>query len=101
MRVMVFFDLPIETKANRRSYSKFRKFLLTDGFIMMQKSVYSKVVLNAHASEAAISRIRVHKPPEGVIQVLVITERQFQGIEFIIGEAQKTVIDTQSRLVIL
>ena len=46
MRVMVFFDLPVESTPQRKEYSKFRKFLLKEGFIMMQKSVYSKVTLN-------------------------------------------------------
>lgn len=101
MRVMVFFDLPVETSIDRREYAKFRKFLLREGFIMMQKSVYSKIVLNGAASDAAIRAVRCHSPPEGVVQILKITEKQFQGIEYIIGEAQKEIVDTQQRLVIL
>ena len=101
MRVIVFFDLPVETKADRRSYVKFRNFLLEDGFIMMQKSVYSKIVLNNYASKLVISRIREHKPPAGVIEVLSISEMQFQNIEYILGTSQNKVVDTQERLVVL
>ena len=46
MRVLVLFDLPVETAADRRAYTQFRKFLIRNGFIMMQESVYSKIVQN-------------------------------------------------------
>ena len=46
MRILVFFDLPTETSKDRKIYSKFRKFLIKEGFIMMQESVYSKLALN-------------------------------------------------------
>lgn len=101
MRVMVFFDLPMESSIQRKEYSKFRKFLLGEGFIMMQKSVYSKVTLNASASDLVIQNVRRHIPPEGVIQILKITEKQYQGIEYLIGEPQREIVDTQQRLVIL
>lgn len=101
MRVMVFFDLPVISSKNRRDYSKFRKKLITEGFVMMQKSVYSKITLNGPASDAVLSSIRRNKPPEGTIQVLIITEKQFQSIEYILGESQSEVIDTQQRLVII
>ena len=101
MRVMVFFDLPMESSTQRKEYLKFRKFLLSEGFIMMQKSVYSKVTLNASASDLVIQNVRKHIPPEGVVQILKITEKQYQGIEYLIGEPQKEIVDTQQRLVIL
>ena len=46
MRVIVFFDLPSVTVAERKEYLRFRKFLLSDGYIMMQESVYCKLALN-------------------------------------------------------
>lgn len=98
---MVFFDLPVETPINRREYSKFRKYLLNDGFVMMQKSVYSKIVLNGYASNVVTEKIRKHKPAEGKVQILVITEKQYQNIEYLLGEPQKEIIDSQARLVIL
>lgn len=101
MRILVFFDLPVLTKADRREYSKFRKYLLGDGFVMMQKSVYSKIVLNGYASRVVAEKIRKHKPAEGNVQILTITEKQFQNIEYVLGEPQNEIVDTQSRLVIL
>lgn len=101
MRVMVFFDLPIETSLNKRDYRHFRNFLLDDGFVMMQKSVYTKIVLNGTAANIVAEHVRRNKPPEGMVQLLTITEKQFQSIEYILGESQKEVVDTQQRLVIL
>ena len=101
MRVIVFFDLPVETADDRRNYSHFRGFLLADGFVMMQKSVYSKVVLNTSAAKVVVSNVRKNVPPEGKIQVLTITEKQFQSIEYLLGESQKEVVDSLDRFVVL
>ena len=101
MRLVIFFDLPVETSAQRREYRRFRKFLLRSGFVMMQESVYSKIVLNATAAAAVRENIRKHKTAEGLIEMLLVTERQFERMEIIVGEAQKLVIDSDERLVIL
>ena len=101
MRVMVFFDLPVETSFERKQYAKFRKFLLNDGFIMMQKSVYSKITINGPSSDAVIKNVYKHTPSNGIVQILKITEKQFQSIEYIIGESQKEIVDSQQRFVIL
>lgn len=101
MRLVIFFDLPVETSAQRREYRRFRKFLLRSGFVMMQESVYSKIVLNATAAAAVRENIRKHKTAEGLIEMLLVTERQFERMEIIAGEAQSLVIDSDERLVIL
>lgn len=101
MRLVVFFDLPTDTSQQLREYRNFRKFLLRSGFVMMQESVYSKIVLNATAAEAAQENVRKHKTSAGLIQMLLVTERQFERMEIVVGEAQRTVIDSDERLVIL
>ncbi len=101
MRVIVFFDLPVESLEERRNYSYYRRYLLGDGFVRMQKSVYSKVVLNASAAKVVVENLRKNNPPEGNVQVLTITEKQFQGIEYLIGESQKEVVDNLDGFVIL
>lgn len=101
MRLLIFFDLPIETSAQRREYRDFRKFLLRAGFVMMQESVYSKIVLNATAAAAVRENVRKHKTTGGLIQMLLVTERQFERMEIVVGEGQTTVIDGDERLVIL
>ena len=101
MRVIVFFDLPTETKEDIRQYTKFRKYLLGQGFIMMQMSVYSKITLNGTASNTVTANLRKNLPKAGTVQTLTITEKQFQNIEFMVGKGQKETIDTQQRLLIL
>ena len=76
MRIIVFFDLPVLTKAERNQYSKFRKYLMEQGFVMVQESVYSKIALNNSASEKIIKKLRSNKPKAGNVQVLTVTERQ-------------------------
>lgn len=84
MRILVFFDLPTETSKDRKIYSKFRKFLIKEGFIMMQKSVYSKLALNNSIVKAIKDKIEKNKPPKGIVQMLVITEKQFSFMEYIV-----------------
>ena len=101
MRIIVFFDLPTETATDRREYRRFRKLLIKNGFIMMQESVYSKIVLNSTAKDAVLEIIRKNKPSEGLVQSLTVTEKQFAGMEFIVGEHNSDVIDTDERMVVL
>lgn len=101
MRIIIFFDLPTLTSIDRRNYSQFRKFLINEGFIMMQESVYSKITLNSTVSGLIKDKVRKNKPPKGLIQMLIITEKQYSKIEFIIGKGQSTIEDSSNRLVIL
>ena len=101
MRVIVFFDLPVLTKIERRQYTKFRKYLIEQGFIMIQESVYSKIVLNSTAKEKVMTHLRNNKPSSGNVMVLTVSEKQYQTIEFLAGESQKEIIDSGDRLVIL
>lgn len=102
MRLIVFFDLPMETYAQKRSYADFRRFLLNDGYLMMQKSVYTKLVINDQNSSAAIARLKLHKPHYGLVQLLKVTEKQYANIEYISGSSNShNVIDTLESLLIL
>ena len=56
MRIMVMFDLPVITSEQRREYTKFRKFLIKSGFLMMQESIYCKLALNGTAAKAIIEK---------------------------------------------
>ena len=101
MRVMVFFDLPSVTVAERKEYLRFRKFLLSDGYIMMQESVYTKLVLNGTMVNLMKNKIRKNKPQEGLVEMLVITEKQFSGIEYVSGGEQENIVDGEDRLIII
>ncbi len=101
MRTIVFFDLPNIYAKDKRNYLLFRKFLLNEGFIMMQESVYSKIVMNSQQSKFLIERLRKKAPKKGLIQVLTITEKQYSQIEYIIGEHNSKIIDNEDRLIVL
>lgn len=101
MRTMVFFDLPNVYLSDKKNYLSFRKFLLNEGFIMMQESVYTKIVLNSQQSNLLLERLRKRAPKKGLIQVLTITERQYSHIEYIIGKQNTKIIDSEDRLVVL
>lgn len=101
MRIVVFFDLPTLTSSDRREYTRFRKYLLKSGFLMMQESVYCKLALNQTVAEAILTNVRKNKPLDGLVQMLTITEKQFSRMELIIGTKKSEVLDSDERMVIL
>lgn len=101
MRVVVLFDLPITTDQGKKEYRQFRKYLVKTGFVMMQESVYTKLVQNDTAADILINSIRKNKPCDGLVQVIKLTEKQFSRIEYIVGESKSEIIDSDERLVIL
>jgi len=101
MRMIIFFDLPTITYHDRREYRKFRKFLVSEGFIMMQESVYCKILLNSTAINTMKIRLRKHKPKAGLVQALIITEKQYASIDYIVGKDDSNIRNDDKRLVIL
>ena len=101
MRVFVFFDLPVLTTADRREYSRFRKYLIKTGFIMQQGSVYSKLTLNGNAAKTVVFNVEKHAPPNGIVELLIVTEKQFANIQYITGKDNSEYISSIDRLVIL
>lgn len=101
MRLIVFFDLPVGTEKDRREYRKFRKYLVKSGFLMVQESVYCKLVQNATVGDALCENIRKNKPPAGLVQLLKVTEKQYSKMDFIVGTSKKEILDSDERLVIL
>ena len=101
MRVFVFFDLPVLTAQNRRDYRAFRKYLVKNGFMMLQESVYCKLVQNSTVGDLIGENVRKNKPPEGLVQLLKITEKQYEKMEFVVGTPTSTVIDSDERLIVL
>lgn len=101
MRMMIFFDLPTITQQDRRAYRKFRKFLINEGFVMVQESVYAKLLLNSTAMNTMKKRVEKSKPRAGLVQSLVITEKQYASMDYIVGEESSDIRDDDKRLVIL
>lgn len=102
MRMLVFFDLPMETSLEKREYTRFRKYLIKNGFVMMQKSVYSRLVTNANVSARIIESIKTNKPKSaGFVQVLCVTEAQFVKMVTIEGENNSKYIDPTDMVIIV
>ena len=101
MRILVFFDLPTETGEDRRSYRKFRKALVKNGFIMLQESVYCKMISSPSVEQSVRNLIRKNKPEKGLVQLLTVTEKQFSKMEYVVGEYTSDVIDNTDKVVIL
>lgn len=100
MRVIVFFDLPTLTSENRREYTRFRKFLIKNGFLMLQESVYTKMALNQTAAMSVVESVRKNKPLEGLVQMMTVTEKQYNRMEYVCGDFSSEVLCTDERLVV-
>ena len=101
MRMILMFDMPTETVEERKAYRKFRKFLLSEGFIMHQFSIYSKLLLNNSANKAMIDRLQANNPKKGNITLLTVTEKQFARMIYLNGERDMSVANSDKRLVFL
>ena len=89
MWIMVFFDLPTDTKKDRKAYAQFRKNLQRDGFNMFQFSIYVRHC--ASKENAAVHTKRVHSflPDFGKIGILTVTDRQFAEMEIFYGQKEE------------
>ena len=101
MRILVFFDLPVLTSQNKRDYRIFRKYLVKNGFIMLQESVYAKLVINTSAANAVTENVKKNIPPDGLVQMMVVTEKQYSRMETLVGEAKGNIIDSDERLIVI
>ena len=86
MRMIVFFDLPVTTPAKKRAYVVFRRFLLKDGYDMLQWSVYSRIVNGRDDAEKHLLRLERNLPKEGSIRCLEISEKQFVSMKLLLGQ---------------
>jgi CRISPR-associated protein Cas2 len=101
MRLMIMFDLPVETAQQRKQYRQFRKALINEGFLMVQYSVYVRVCVTKSAAVLMENRIKTYLPDNGTIQTLMLTEKQYNDMHFLTGEKVEDVRNTSDRTVIL
>lgn len=88
MWIFVMFDLPTETKTDRKNAGKFRKRILADGFQMFQFSMYIRHCSSQENAEVHIKRVKLILPPKGNVGILKITDKQFGLMEVFRGEAK-------------
>lgn len=91
MWVLVLFDLPTETKKERKAYADFRKKILKDGFTMFQFSIYMRHCASRENADVHIKRVKSFLPPTGDIGIMCITDKQFGEIEIFHGRKQEKV----------
>ena len=89
MWIFVMFDLPVATKAEARAATKFREFLLDEGFEKSQFSVYARFCNGKEQFEAYMRRIEAHLPSTGEIHVLSFTDRQYENIVRFSGQSRR------------
>lgn len=82
MWVFVFFDLPTETKNDRKNYALFRKSLQKDGFAMMQYSIYVRHCSSRENADVHVKRVKSFLAPKGEIIVFTLTDKQYEMMEF-------------------
>ena len=85
MRIIVMFDLPTGTKEERRKATQFRKFLLDDGYSMLQYSVYARLCPNRDNANKHLARLEYKKPVTGSVRAIMVTENQFASMQVIVG----------------
>ena len=88
MWVLVFFDLPTETKTERKVASRFRKNLLDDGFAMFQFSIYMRFCASRENSSVHIRRTKNNLPKKGKVCIMQITDKQFGMMELFHGQKE-------------
>lgn len=90
MRLLVFFDLPVKTKTERRDATRFRNYLLKDGYQMVQLSVYSRVCRGQDMVDRHLRRLKDNLPPSGCVRVLQVTDKQYGRMQILVGAAKPT-----------
>ena len=80
MWLFVFFDLPTETKVERKAHAGFRKDLMKDGFTMMQYSVYIRHCASSESADVHVKRVEKLIPKKGHVSILQITDKQYGNI---------------------
>lgn len=98
MWVFVYYDLPTDTKKDRRNAGLFRKNLLKDGFTMMQYSIYTRHCASRENAEVHIKRVKNFLPPKGEVILFTLTDKQFGMMEFFRGKSETEKPNTPQQL---
>jgi len=98
MWLIVFFDLPTLTAKDKKEYIRFRKFLLDDGFTMMQYSVYIRHSASRENADVHINRVKSALTENGTVSIMVITDKQFGDIKNFWGKKTTKTLPTPKQL---
>ena len=101
MWLFVLFDLPVGTKSERSAATRFRNFLKDDGFLMLQFSVYARICRADEGLEKHLARVQKELPLRGRVRALHITDRQYDRMRLLLGDAEKSEKIASQQLVLL
>jgi CRISPR-associated protein Cas2 len=99
--LFVFFDLPVGTKPERRDANRFRNFLKDDGYMMLQFSVYARVCRGEDGAMKHIARVTRNLPGKSSVRALQVTDRQYERMRLLLGQATKTESTGARQMVLL
>lgn len=85
MRIILFFDLPVISEKDKRIYFLFRKYLIKNGYIMIQYSVYCKIFANRESAVQHIATLKNNLPEKGSIRTMMVTEKQYSRMQILVG----------------
>ena len=100
MWLLVMFDLPVVKPEERRNATAFRNYLLDEGFYMAQYSVYMKALSGKVMGEAVERRIRNALPPTGKVDIISITDKQYENMRSYIGHSTSQKKKTYTQLLL-
>ena len=100
MWLMAMFDLPVVEKEDRKQYMRFRKFLLSEGFIMLQFSVYVKFCASRVYGDTQLKHIKDSLPPDGQIRLVMVTDKQFGEMFVCRGKVREKVENAPEQLML-
>ena len=90
MRMICMFDLPVETEEEKRAYRCFRRDLISEGFAMMQYSVYIRTCPSRDYCKRLEKRVQKIAPKKGNIRLLTVTEKQYEDMKLLVGCKNQT-----------
>lgn len=99
MRTILFFDLPTITSTDRRNYRKFIKLIKSNGYYMIQESVYVKMSIDIQRAKSTALVLKSQLPPDGSVFILHVTEKQFASMEILLGESNSEFLSNDERLI--
>ena len=100
MWLFAMFDLPVTNNEARREYSHFRKLLLSEGFTMLQFSVYARFCGSRESGNVFFKHIKDQLPPEGQVRLLTVTDKQFGEMAVFYGTSRKKAEDQPEQLLL-
>lgn len=101
MWLFVFFDLPVGTQLERKAATRFRNFLLDDGYMMVQFSVYARICRGQEGVDKHLGRLDKCLPGRGSVRALQVTDKQYERMRLLVGKASKTEEKAVMQLVLL